>query len=217
MSKPTKSSTQRSRPASPSEEDVIETQEGLPSSEHEEDPEISFHPCQLLQPSPNQTGQPQLAAGMHMPYIEGPCMDWTVNDNLCHRFLKWCLKCKNILECKLAAFLECQQCKKVIAWSGDCRMDQCMSWNLSSNEFTLDTIWGKYEEYCKPQSNEVQARFDFLTSFRQGNCSVDQWYNAIQAQVNLAKHPPSRNSQNTSHRHLLVLSKRQRFCVQDHQ
>ena len=69
-------------------------------------------------------------------------------------------------------------------------MDQYMSRNLSSNELTLDTIWGKYEEYCKPQSKEVQARLDLLMSFRQGNCSVDEWYNAIQTQVNLAKYPP---------------------------
>ena len=27
-------------------------------------------------------------------------------------------------------------------------------------------------------------------SFRQGNHSVDEWYNAVQAQVNLAKYPP---------------------------
>ena len=125
-----------------------------------------------------------------MPYIEGPCMDLTVNDHLYHRFLKWHLKCENILECKPAALPECQQCKKVIAWSRDCEMDQYVSWNLSSNELTLDTIWEKYEEYCKPQSNEVQARFDLLTSFRQENCSMDEWYNAMQAQVNLAKYPP---------------------------
>ena len=68
-------------------------------------------------------------------------------------------------------------------------MDQYMSWNLSSQELTLETIWGKYEEYCKPQSNEVQARFDLLTSFRQGNCSIDNRYNAVQAQVNLVKYP----------------------------
>ena len=123
-------------------------------------------------------------------HIEGPCMDWTVNDNLYHRFLKWHLKCKNILECKLAALPECQQCKKVIAWSGDCGMDQYVSWNLPSNELTLDAIWGKYEEYCKPQSNEVWARFDLLMSFCQGNCSVDKWYNAVQAQTTLARYPP---------------------------
>ena len=124
-----------------------------------------------------------------MPYIEGPHMDWTVNDNLHHRFLKWHLKCKNILECELAALPEYQQCKKVISWSGNCSMDQYVSWNLPSSELTLDAIWGKYEEYCKPQSNEVWARFDLLMSFRQGNCSVDEWYNAMHAQVNLATPP----------------------------
>ena len=64
-----------------------------------------------------------------------------------------------------------------------------MSWNLPSSELTLDTIWEKYKEYCKPQSNEVWARFDLLTSFCQGNHSIDEWYNAMQAQVNLARYP----------------------------
>ena len=124
-----------------------------------------------------------------MPYIEEPHMDWTVNDNLYHRFLKWCLKCKHILECELAALPEHQQCKKVITWSGNCGMDQYVSWNLPSSKLTLDIIWGKYEEYCKPQSNEVWARFDLLTSFWQGNHSIDEWYNTIQAQMNLARYP----------------------------
>ena len=34
---------------------------------------------------------------------------------------------------------------------------------------------------------------------------MDEWYNAMQAQVNLAKYPP-RDSQNTSQGHLLVFS-----------
>ena len=53
-----------------------------------------------------------------MPNIEGPKMDWTVNDGLYHRFLKWKLKCENILDCELAMLHESRKCKKVIAWSG---------------------------------------------------------------------------------------------------
>ena len=49
----------------------------------------------ILQPSTSQT---QYAPDMFMPYIEGPKMDWTVNDGLYHRFLKWKLKCENILD-----------------------------------------------------------------------------------------------------------------------
>ena len=50
--------------------------------------------------------------------IEGPKMNWTVNDSLYHRFLKWHLKCENILECELMMLPERRKCKKVIAWSG---------------------------------------------------------------------------------------------------
>ena len=189
MPKTTKSSAQGSRPVSPSEEDMSNTQEELSNSEHEADPEVSFHPHQPLQPSTSQVRQPQPTAGMYMLYIEGPHMDWTANDGLYHRFLKWHLKCKNILQCKLMALPECKQCKKVIGWSRDCGMDQYVSWDLSSDELTLKTIWGKYEDYCKPQSNEVWARFDLLMSFRQGNCSIDKWYNTVQVQVNLATYP----------------------------
>ena len=40
-----------------------------------------------------------------------------------------------------------------------------------------------------PKWNEVRAHFDLLTSFHQGGRNVDEWYNAVQAQVNLAKYP----------------------------
>ena len=50
----------------------------------------------------------------------------------------------------------------------------------------LGQVWG----FCKPQTNEVTVRFHQLTGFRQGNRSVDEWYNPVQSQVSLAKHPP---------------------------
>ena len=69
-------------------------------------------------------------------------------------------------------------------------MEQYVSWGLTKEELKLDTIWTQFEEFCKPQSNEVQARFELLTSFCQGSKSVDKWYNSVQAEVNLAKYPP---------------------------
>ena len=124
---------------------------------------------------------------MFMPYPQGPKMDWAVNDGLYHRFLKWHLKCENIPECELVMLHERRQCKKVIAWNGYFGMDQYVFWSLSNEELMFETIWEKFEEFCKPQSNEVRARFDHLTSFQQGNMSVDKWYNAVQIQVALAK------------------------------
>ena len=69
-------------------------------------------------------------------------------------------------------------------------MDQYVSWGLHTDQLTLEFICGKFEDFCKPQSNEVHARFDLLTSFCQGNRSIDEWYNVVQAWVNLAKYPP---------------------------
>ena len=84
---------------------------------------------------------------------------------------------------------DARKCKKVVAWSGDFGTDQVISWDLSPEETTLEVIWQKFEEFCKPQTNEIRARFDLLTSFRQGDQSVDEWYNAVQVQINLAKYP----------------------------
>ena len=103
-----------------------------PSSDQGQDPEV------FLQPS-----EAQIVPNMFMPYIQGPKMDWTVNDGLCNTFLKWHLKCENILECELAMLSEGRQCKKVIVWSGDFGMDQYVSWSLSSEDLMLDTIWEK--------------------------------------------------------------------------
>ena len=50
-------------------------------------------------------------------------------------------------------------------------------------------IWNRFEEFCKPQTNEIRARFDVLTGFRQGDMSIDERYNVVQPLINLAKYP----------------------------
>ena len=65
-----------------------------------------------------------------------------------------------------------------------------MSWCLSVEDLNLDAIRVKYEEFSKPQTNEVHTCFDLLTSFKQGSRSFDKWNNALQAQVNPTKYPP---------------------------
>ena len=77
----------------------------------------------------------------------------------------------------------------MVAWSGHFGIDQYVSWCLVQDEFCLEMIWNKFEDFCKPHTNEVRARIDLLTCFRQGDMSVDEWYNAVQAQINLAKYP----------------------------
>ena len=129
-------------------EDEVSHDETSTNEESEPEQDVSINHLHLNAPQPVYTN-------MYMPYIVGPKMNWMVNDSLYHRFPRWKLKCENILECEFAALPECQKCKKVIAWSGDFGMDQYVSWGLSKDEMNLDTIWERFEDFCKPQSNEV--------------------------------------------------------------
>ena len=61
---------------------------------------------------------------------------------------------------------------------------------LATEDLSLNVIWSKYEDFCRPETNKVRARFDLLTSFRQGNRSGNEWYNVVIAQVSIAKYPP---------------------------
>ena len=104
-----------------------------------DDPEVFFKP----QPSTSHKMKEMSNMKMYMPYIKRPVMDWTVNDGLYNRFLKWKLKCENILECELAMLPEARKCMAVIAWSGDFGLDQYISWNLSNEDISLEMIWKK--------------------------------------------------------------------------
>ena len=95
--------------------------------------EIFFHP----QPSTSRSAQ---VMPSYMPYVEGPTMDWTVNDGLYNRFLKCHLQCENIIECELVILSESRKCQKVLAWSGDFGLDQYISQNLSSKNVILETM-----------------------------------------------------------------------------
>ena len=148
-----KSSPEQSMP--PSEEhESTDTQTEMSSSGQESDPEVSFCPTLPSHPTPT----------MFMPYIKGPKINWTVDDGLYHRFLKWHLKCKTILDCELANLPEKQKCQKVITRSGDFSMDLYVFWSLPKEELILDMIWVRFEEFSKPQSNEVRAHFNHFQS-----------------------------------------------------
>ena len=64
-----------------------------------------------------------------------------------------------------------------------------MLWCFQPEDLSLDVISSKYEDFSKPQTNEVRARFYLLLSCRQGNRFVEEWYNAVQTQVSLARYP----------------------------
>ena len=92
MPKVMKKFSQEQSPPPSEEHESVDTQAETSGSDQDHNPDVSFYPAV---PSPS-------VPTMFMPYIEGPKMNWTVDDGLYHRFLKWHLKCETILDCELA-------------------------------------------------------------------------------------------------------------------
>ena len=152
-----------------------------PASEGEETHMLEGETATLPGNEINHIPNPQSHyPGLMVHYVEGPKMDWTIDNALHSRFVQWKIKSENILDCELSILQESAKCKKVIQWSGDVGLDMYFSWALPVANVKLQTIWTKL---CKPQSNAVCARFDLLTSYRQGNRSINEWNNAVQAHI----------------------------------
>ena len=54
----------------------------------------------------------------------------------------------------------------------------------------LNFIWGEYESYCKPQSNELHAWYDILKKLTQGSLPADDWMTKLQSQLHHCNFKP---------------------------
>ena len=105
-----------------------ESQENLDvTHESSSDQEVVFNPkpstSKKVHHSRSRSVQMPTQQQAYMPYIEGPKMNWSVDDGLYKRFIKWKIRCENILDCELAMLSEARKCKKSYCmvrrfWSG---------------------------------------------------------------------------------------------------
>ena len=129
-------------------------------------------------------------SGMLVPYVEGPKMDWTIDNALHSRFIRWKLKCKNILDCELAILQESAKCKK---WSSGQVMQDliCTFHGLFQQKKPHHRPYGPgLKISVNDNPNAVCAQFNLLTTFQQGNRSIDEWYNAVQVHIPICEYPP---------------------------
>ena len=104
-----------------------ESQEDLDvTHESSSDQEVAFNPkpstSKKVHHSRSRSVQMPSQQQAYMPYIEGPTMNWNVDDGLYNRFIKWKIRCENILNCELAMPSEARKSKK----------SYCMVWRFWS-------------------------------------------------------------------------------------
>ena len=124
------------------------------------------------------------------PFIQGPSMDWNMGDGLYSRFQTWKISCNLILDSELCELSEVRKVNTLLRWSGDFGIKKLKSWQKEPSQLTLDFIWDEYESYCKPQSNELRARYDVLKKLTQGSLPADDWMTKLQSQLHLCNYQP---------------------------
>ena len=130
------------------------------------------------------------SAPAQVQYIEGPQMDWAINDRLYNKFKMWKSQCDFIWRAKLEALSEAYKSKTLWHWSRGKGLELYQSWAIDNDDFILQMIWNKFEEQCKPQVNELHAWYDLLKQLKQGNKSCDEYCALLQNQLALCQYPP---------------------------
>ena len=124
------------------------------------------------------------------PFIQGPSMDCTMDDGLYSHFQTWKISCNLIIDSGLCELSEVRKINTLLRWSGDFGIKKLKSWQKEPSQLMLNFIWGEYESYCKPQSNELRARYDVLKKLTQGSLPADDWMTKLQSQLHLCNYKP---------------------------
>ena len=62
------------------------------------------------------------------PFIQGPSMDWTMDDGLYSCFQTWKISCNLILDSELCELSEVRKVNTLLCWSGDFGIKKLKSW-----------------------------------------------------------------------------------------
>ena len=88
-------------------------------------------------------------------YIDGPKMDWSMDDGLYSCFQDWKLECEFILDDELIEIVEPRKVNTLIRWAGSFGLKNLKVWQKDKTNLTLTFIWNEFETYCKLHSNEL--------------------------------------------------------------
>ena len=77
------------------------------------------------------------------------------------------------MDSELCELSEVRKISTLLHWSSDFGIKKLKSWQKEPSQLMLNSIWGKYKYYCKPQSNELRTWYDILKKLTQGSLPAD--------------------------------------------
>ena len=134
----------------------------------------------------------------------GPVMDWTKDDRIYERYLRWKSCVDDVFLSVLADISENEKCGYVHLWMGDEGYPYIEKWKATneldfstaediqegdittaqrSSGYILQTYWDLLKNELKPKSNNILAIIELWTKCHQGNSPLTEWitklYNII--------------------------------------
>ena len=131
----------------------------------------------------------------------GPVMDWTKDNRIYERYLRWKSRIDDIFSSVLADKSENEKCGYVHLWMGDEGYPYIEKWKATneldfstpedvkdaegritankSSGYKLKTYWDQLEKELKPKSNNILAIIELWTKCRQGNSPLTEWITKV--------------------------------------
>lgn len=112
-----------------------------------------------------------------------PKMDWS-SGNLPAAWRSFQQHCEFTFGGPLKCKSEEQRCNYLMIWVGEKGRDVYNTWNLSSEDAKkLSTYYQKFEEYVKPKSNNIFARYKFHNIVQQQKEPFEQFLTKLKIEV----------------------------------
>ena len=140
----------------------------------------------------------------------GPHMNWTKDNKVYERYLRWRSRAEDIFSSILSKESEAEKCAYLRIWMGDDGYPFLKKWkatgklkfdhkeevrdrqgrvtNPVSSGYLLDTYWELLEKELRPKSNNVLSIMELWTDCKQGNTPLSEWITKVYNLVELCEY-----------------------------
>ena len=124
------------------------------------------------------------------PLEKIPEIDWTHNDGLHSHYTIWKEQWNAIFKSDYLFASDAVKVHKLYRHIGDEGQKKIKQWKLNLDEITPDQLFEHLDEECKPGGSAYRSRSDLWHNTKQGNMTLDDFYNKIERLCDLCSFSP---------------------------
>ena len=118
-----------------------------------------------------------------IPLEKVPEIDWTHNDGRHSHCTIWKEQWNAIFKSDHLFASDAVKVHKLYKHIGDEGQKKIKQWKLNLDEITSDQLFERLDEECKPGGSAYRSRSDLWHNTKQGNMTLDDFYNKIETVI----------------------------------